>query len=326
MTSILLVKTSSLGDVVHNLPVVSDIHARFPRARVDWVVEESFAELPRLHPGVSTIIPVAIRRWRRQLLHRATWREIGAFRRALGANQYDYVVDTQGLLKSACITWQAHGLRCGYSAEAAREPLAARFYDRGYAIPRNLHAVERNRWLAAAALEYPPDLPLRYGIAAPARPDAEPYCVLLTATSRADKNWPDVQWLALGQLLNLRGYACVLPAGSKVERARAERLAQNMRRAQCAPPSNLTQLAGLLAGAAAVVGVDTGLTHLAAALGRPTVAVFGATDPMLTGVHAGAQAVNLGRMGQLPDAQEVAATLFELVASTAGAAAGATPT
>ncbi|MBL8470589.1 MAG: lipopolysaccharide heptosyltransferase I [Rhodocyclaceae bacterium] len=319
MTAILLVKTSSLGDVVHNLPVVSDIHARFPRARVDWVVEESFAELPRLHPGVTHIIKVAIRRWRRQLFRSATWREISAFRQQLRSCQYDYVVDTQGLLKSAWITWQAHGLRCGYCAEAAREPIAARFYDREFAIPRNLHAVERNRWLVAAALEYPPDLPLRYGIAAQSPSRGNPYCVLLTATSRADKNWPDVQWLALAQLLNLQGYDCVLPAGSPVERARAERLVQNMRRAQCAPPSNLSQLADLLAGAAGIVGVDTGLTHLAAALDRPTVAVFGATDPMLTGVHAGARAVNLGRLGQLPDAQEVAAMLFDLMEAAGSA-------
>jgi len=160
---ILLVKTSSLGDVVHNLPVASDIHARFPQARIDWVVEEGFADIPRLHPAVRKVIPVAVRRWRRTLFSAATWRELGAYRDSVRAERYDLVLDTQGLVKSALLAWQAAGPRAGYAAEAAREPLAARFYDATYVIPKNLHAVERNRWLAAAALDYGPNLPGRFG-------------------------------------------------------------------------------------------------------------------------------------------------------------------
>ncbi len=179
---ILLVKTSSLGDVVHNLPVASDIRARFPQARIDWVVEEGFADIPRLHPAVSRVIPVAVRRWRRALLSAATWRELRAYRDAVRAEAYDLVLDTQGLIKSALLARQARGKRAGYAAEAAREPLAARFYDAAYVIPKNLHAVERNRWLAAAAFGYEPNLPLDYGIAAAplAAPwlPAAPYCVL----------------------------------------------------------------------------------------------------------------------------------------------------
>jgi heptosyltransferase-1 len=307
---ILLVKTSSLGDVIHNLPVATDLRRRFPDAAIDWVVEESFADLPRLHPAVRRVIPVAVRRWRKAPFSPATWGEIGAFRRAVKAEFYDAVLDSQGLLKSALIAAQARGPKLGHAAGSAREPLAARFYDRTFAVPTILHAVERNRRLAAAAFGYAADeLPLDYGIDAP--PLAAPwlpagdYAVLLTATSRADKEWPEADWQALGQALIAMGMRCVLPAGSTAERERAGRLAATLDRAVAAPPLNLTELAGLIAGARIVIGVDTGLTHLAAALDRPTVAIFCGSDPTLTGVFAGARAVNLGSAGRAPGAGEV---------------------
>ena len=309
MRSILLVKTSSLGDVVHNLPVVSDIHARFPQARIDWVVEEGFADIPRLHPAVGRVIPVAVRRWRRALLSAATWRELRGFREAVREESYDLVLDTQGLIKSALLARLAQGKRAGYAAEAAREPFAARFYDATYAIPRNLHAVERNRWLAAAALGYEPNLPLDYGIAAAplAAPwlPAAPYCVLLSASSRADKLWPETDWLQLAAALNARGLACVLPGGSAEERARAARLAAGMEKAVAAPPLGIAELAQLLAGAQIVVGVDTGLSHIAAALGRLTLCLFSGSRPELTGVYAGKTAINLGDAGAPPSAGQV---------------------
>lgn len=312
---LLLVKTSSLGDVVHNLPVASDIRARFPDARIDWVVEEGFADIPRLHPAVSRVISVAVRRWRRSLLSAATWRELRVYRQAVRAEPYDLVLDTQGLIKSALLARTAAGRRAGYAAEAAREPLAARFYDDSYAIPKNLHAVERNRWLAAAALGYEPNLPLDYGIAAdpltaPWLP-AAPYCVLLTASSRADKLWPEADWLQLAAALNARGLACVLPGGSAEERARAARLAAGMAQGVAAPPLHIAELAQLLAGARIVLGVDTGLSHIAAALGRLTLAIFSGSQPGLTGVYAGDTAINLGSAGAPPTAEQVIETAME---------------
>ena len=315
MRSILLVKTSSLGDVVHNLPVASDIRARFPGARIDWVVEEAFADIPRLHPGVRRVIPVAVRRWRRNLLAAATWGELREYRTAVRSEHYDLVLDTQGLIKSALLTRQARGRCAGYAAEAAREPLAAHFYDAAYAIPKNLHAVERNRRLAAAALGYAPNLPLDYGIAAEplAAPwlPAAPYCVLLTASSRADKLWPEAGWLQLAAALNARGLVCVLPGGSAEERERAARLAGGMAQAVAAPPMGITELARLLAGARLVVGVDTGLSHIAAALGRLTFCLFAGSHPELTGVHAGDTAINLGGAGAAPTAGQVVAAVTE---------------
>lgn len=311
---ILLVKTSSLGDVIHNLPVASDIRRRLPDARIDWVAEEGFVEIPRLHPAVERVLPVAVRRWRKALLSPATWREIGEFHRLARADFYDAVIDTQGLLKSALLARAARGPKLGHAASSAREPLAARFYDRTFAIAREQHAVVRNRQLAAAALGYSLDgLPLDYGIAAaplaaPWLPAGE-HAVLLTATSRADKEWPEDDWRALGAALAATGLRCVLPGGSPAERERAARLAAGIGRAVAAPPLNLRELAGLMAGARVVVGVDTGLVHLAAALQRPTVALYCSSDPALTGVLGTARCANLGRMGQPPQASEVVDTV-----------------
>lgn len=318
MRSILLVKTSSMGDVIHNLPVVSDLRRHWPKLAIDWVVEEGFSELPALHPGVREVLPVAIRRWRRNLGQRATWREMAAFRRRLQATCYDLVIDTQGLLKSAAITWLADGLRCGYAREVAREPLAALAYHCRYIIPRNAHAVERNRWLAAAAAEYAPDLPLCYGLREDlARPDWAPqgdFVTLLTATSRDDKLWPEADWITLGQALHARGLPALLPAGSAVERARAERIAAKIPGATVAPPVRLSELAGAMQATRGVIGVDTGLTHLAAALERPVIALFVATEPGLTGVYGDARAKNLGGPGAAPQAAEVLALAERLFA------------
>lgn len=322
---ILLVKTSSLGDVVHNLPVVGDIVRHVPHAVIDWVVEEGFAELPPLHPGVHRVIPVALRRWRKSPFTAATWREIAEARRQLRAEQYDIILDSQGLLKSALIASQARstpGARIGHDRGSAREPLAAMFYDKTIAVPRDLHAVLRNRLLAARAFGYEPEPRIDYGIVAPplaTPPLAAPwlpkagYAVLLTATSRADKEWPEPDWQALGSALIATGLTCVLPGGSESERQRAARLANNLGRAVAAPPMNLTELAGLMAGATLVVGVDTGLVHLAAALGRPTFALYCASDPKLTGVLAGEHAINLGGVGTPPKAGDVVAEALKLL-------------
>ena len=310
----LLVKTSSLGDVIHNLPVVTDLRAHFPDAAIDWVVEEGFADIARLHPGVRRVIPVALRRWRKSLASPATWREMRAFRATLQAENYDLVIDTQGLMKSALITRMARGRRCGYAASSAREPLAARFYDATFEVPGSLHAVERNRRLAALAAGYTASATPDYGIAVPPAPTfASPNAVLLTATSRDDKLWPEDRWIAAGRALHQRGLSCLLPAGSATERERATRIAQAIPGAVALPPLSLPELAAQLADARIVIGVDTGLVHLAAALGRPTLALFCASDPALTGVVASTPAINLGSRGRPPSVEHVLAAALPLL-------------
>lgn len=324
---ILLVKTSSLGDVIHNLPVATDLRQQFPTARIDWMVEEGFADIPRLHPAVERVIPVALRRWRKALFSPRTWAEFGAFGDLLDQAAYDVVLDTQGLLKSALLALKAplggDGVRVGMDRDSAREPLAARFYHRRYAVARGRHAVERNRQLAAAAFGYTVPATLDYGIEAlPLRADwlgEAPYAVLLTATSRADKLWPEAHWVELGRALAASGRRVVLPSGSPEEQARARRIAEALpdaaAAAVAAPPLSIAMLAQLFAGADRVIGLDTGLTHLAAALDRPTVALFTGSDPVLTGVHAGPRAINIGGAGQTPAVADVLAAMACVLAA-----------
>lgn len=329
---LLLVKTSSLGDVVHALPVASDLRRKFPGLEIDWVVEEAYADIPHLHPAVRHVIPIALRRWRRSLTRAATWREMRTALAALRADDYDLILDVQGLVKSALLvamtrrTPDGDGRRCGYGRGAARERLATAFYDDGFDIPKDLHAVERNRRLAAAACGYACDLPLDYGIAAscaapvdrPSWHGPEPCAVLLTGTSREEKLWPEDRWIGLMASLAGHGLRSVLPAGSPAERDRAERLAAALPATTVvAPPLPLAALAGLCANARLVVGLDTGLTHLAVALGRPTLALFGGSDPLLTGAYAGNPPTtplrNLGASGAAPDVAAACAAASELL-------------
>jgi heptosyltransferase-1 len=307
-SQILLVKTSSMGDVIHNLPVVSDLRARFPEAHIDWVVEESFADIPRLHPDVREVFPVAMRRWKKRLLLPATWREIGAARRAIAATDYDVVLDTQGLIKSAWISRWAQGVRLGHAADSAREPLAARAYDATFSVPKHLHAVERNRQLAAAALGYALTPEVDYGLAS-AHSENSRSVVFLTATSRDDKLWAEANWVNLGRALAARGLSLLLPGGNYDERERAERIARHIPNAQAIPPMRLTDLATLIAHARFAVGVDTGLAHLAAAVKTPILALYTATDPGLTGVLGADWFKNLGGKGKPPTMQEALTAL-----------------
>lgn len=308
MQRILLVKTSSLGDVVHNLPVVSDIAAAHPGALIDWVVEEGFSAIPALHPGVRRVIPIAIRRWRKGWLNRGTRRDINDFIRELRAVEYDAVIDSQGLLKSALVTRAAHGRRYGLDWSSSREPLSL-FYDRTFDVPRSQPAVERNRVLAARALGYTPPPEVTYGIRAmstdPRWRVPDRYAVLIHATSADRKLWPEDRWIALGTALNARGIASVLPWGSDRERARSERLSRAIPGSVVPLPLDLAALASVLERAVCAIGVDTGLTHLAGALGVATIGIYAATDPALTGLYGCPRAVNLGGIGAAPDVDVV---------------------
>lgn len=321
--SILLVKLSSLGDVVHNLPVATDIRRHFPDAIIDWVVEEAFAAIPLLHSGVRRVIPVAIRRWRKRPFAEDTRRAFSDFRQALRQDRYDAVIDTQGLLKSAILARMARGRRHGLDWKSSREPLRL-FYDRTYSIPWSLHAVERNRLLAAQALGYPRSESLQYGIASrtadvamlsaklPAGFLDRPFAVLLHSTSAQSKEWPEQRWSQLGAQLADKGIASILPFGSEAERLRSTRLAAHIPGAVVPPRLSLDSLAALLSRTLVAVGVDTGLTHLAVALGRPSIGLYCATDPAATGLYGSPVAVSLGGVGHAPSVEEVFAEVERL--------------
>lgn len=322
MKRILLVKTSSLGDVIHNLPVVNDILAHEPNAKIDWVVEEAFADIPRMHPNVQEVFTVAVRRWRKQLLRRQTWQEINQYKRLLSSKRYDLVIDTQGLVKSAIMACGAHGEKHGYDKHSIREPLASRFYNKTYSIDYQLHAVQRVRTLAAFILGYAvPTTAPDYGIQGLAKIEApliaqlkHPFMMALHATSRDAKLWPETQWVALGLALNEQGYNIALPWANQAEQARALRIATQLPNAIVLPKLRIAEMTSVIAKAHASIGVDTGLSHLSAALKIPTVAIYTDTNPKRTGVMAArnAQVVNLGGKNQNPTVPSVLAALKEI--------------
>jgi len=295
------VKTSSLGDVVHQCPAVSEAARNLPAAEIDWVVEEAFAGVPAMHASVRRVIPVALRRWRRAPWRPSAWREFASFRKSLAGERYDAIIDTQGLIKSALIASLANGPRHGLDRASEREPLARFFYKHVHPVPWALHPVERNRRLTAQALGYAVEGPPEYGLSVEA-PQRVARCVFLTMTSRPEKLWPEERWIELGRSLAM---PIVLPWGTADERARAERIALAVGpAASVAPSMALRELAGLFAASSRVVGVDTGLTHLAAALGCRTVGLYCGTDPVLYGLRA-PHAVSLGALGRPPAVDEV---------------------
>jgi len=290
---VLLIKTSSLGDVIHTLPALTDAMNALPGIQFDWVVEEGFAEIPTWHPAVANVIPVAIRRWRKNLWQTVKNGEWRRFKRRLRDTRYDLVIDAQGLLKSAWLTRYVKAPVAGLDKTSAREPMAARFYDRPYAVARGQHAVERLRQLFAQALGYRVPAGLGdYGLdrsrLLTATNDA-PFVLFLHGTTWDTKHWPELYWRQLAERMIGQGLEVRLPWGNPAEKARAERIAVGLDNAVVLPKLNLAGVARVLASAQGCVAVDTGLGHLAAALDVPTLSLFGPTNPGLTGAYGRSQ-------------------------------------
>lgn len=300
---VLIVKTSSMGDVLHTLPALTDAVQALPGIRFDWVVEEGFAQIPSWHEAVERVIPVAIRRWRKAWFSAPVKAERKAFRDAVRAVRYDAIIDAQGLVKSAAlVTRLAHGVKHGMDWSTAREPLASLFYNRKHHIARQQHAVERTRELFAASLGYAkPPTQGDYAIALHFTGDtaARPYAVFLHATTRDDKHWPEEHWRALIALLADSRLRIKLPWGAPHEEARARRLADGFDFVDVLPKMSLSDVAQTLAGARFVVSVDTGLSHLTAALDRPNITLYGPTDPGLIGGYGKNQYAHRSDSGKM---------------------------
>ena len=313
---ILVVRPSSLGDVVYALALAADVRRAYPEARIDWVAEEPFAALPALDADIAQVIPVALRRWRGSLLRGATWREFGVFRRAVRSTRYDAVIDLQEQLKGAIIARIARGRRHGLHASSIREPFATLLHDVHHRVDRDIHFLTKCRRVAADALAYEVDGPPRWRWRplpeAPLTPQG-PYAMLVTATSRESKLWPEARWRELVAHLARADVATVLPWGTPREHARCMRIAEGVDTALVPPRQSLAGCAALLSRATLAVGVDTGLTHLSAALGTPTVAVFTETDARLAGVAiCGPQARDLGGNGVVPAFLDVVAAVADV--------------
>lgn len=310
MKDVLFIKTSSLGDVIHHMPAVTDARRARPDLRLAWVVEEAFAPLARLHPGIDEVITVASRRWRKALMSASTWSEMRQRFAMLRAKSYDCIIDTQGLARTGLIARIARGERHGYDRDSIREPLASLFYDVRHSVSRDLHAVERNRRLTALALGYAVEGAPDYGLSRSvfATP-SEPYVIFLHATAQARKEWPVENWIALGRTLNEQGIQIVLPWGTETERLRSEAIAKALPKARVPDRAPLDQVARLIANARGVVGVDTGLLHLAAALSVPLTAIFAGSQPRLTGPVGSGPMTVLGANGAPPSIDDVRAAV-----------------
>lgn len=324
--NILLVRVSSMGDVLHNLPMVADIARHFPDANIDWVVEEGYVSLVRLNPRVRNIIPFALRRWRKSLGKAETRAEIKGFFRQLREVEYDYVFDTQGLLKTGIIMGAARIVKGGQKVGLANgsegsgyEGVSRIFHSKSIPTDPRTHAVARGRIVAGAALGYAVDTPADFGLpllsAADVRPawmPAEPYIVYFHGTARDAKKWAPANWIALGQAL--APWTILLPWGSEKERLEAEALAAGLPNARVLPKLSMADANLLARHARLAIGVDTGLTHIAAAFNVPTVEIYADSPRWKTEGNWSPRIINLGDQGAPPSVAEVLAAAQRLLA------------
>ncbi len=287
---VLIIKLTSMGDVLHLLPALSDLYKQYPEVSVDWMVEDSFAEIPVWHPSVNRIISVATRRWRS--LNKQNVTEFYSFVKELRMEKYDVVLDAQGLMKSAGLGLFARldkgGKRIGFSADSIKESFAAKLYKQKISIAKDQHAIDRLRQLLGKAFDYSVSdkSPLNYQIKLPARIKGSSNhrtIFFLHGTTWPSKHLPDQIWRDLVDLVTDDGYQIKMCWGNDLERARAEWIAQSNVDVEVLAKLSLTELATKIQDVAGVISVDTGLGHLAAALGIPTTSVYGATDASLTG-------------------------------------------
>jgi heptosyltransferase-1 len=314
-----------MGDVLHNMPIVADIVRHFPDAQIDWVVEEAFVDLVRLNPRVRKIIPFALRRWRKKLFSKAVRGEIAAFKKLLRAETYDVILDTQGLTKTGIIMALAHGAAkvglANGTEGSGYEAVSRIFHTLSVPVGIHTHAVLRGRLVAARALGYSEDLEQvapDFGLIAPDPagydwlPDTR-YAVFFHGTAGAAKKWPAHDWITLGKHLQQRGYPVLLAWGNSHEHLEAEQLAAHIPGATVLPKLSMMEAITLAQRAALAVGVDTGLTHIAAAYGTPTVEIYSASPRWKTEGNWSDSIINLGDQGSPPDVAQVIAAADQLI-------------
>lgn len=313
---ILIVRSSSLGDLVHMLPAISDIAKYVPEAQIDWVAEDSFKEIPSWHPAVHEVIPMAHRRWRKSWFSSQSCAERKRFKEKLRATNYDVVLDMQALMKSIWVVCQTRGVRHGLDWKSAREPLASLFYNVKHKVNFWQPAVTRQRLLAAAAFGYEysgnPDFGL-HGFTE--NTPIQDYAVIMPSASRDDKLWPEEDWFAVFDHLSQAGLDLKLLAGNEKETARAQEMIKHYRNAQVLPRMNLTGVVQTIAPARIMIGLDSGLTHLSAALGRPTIGIYSASTPVRTPLVGADFTASLGDRG-VPPSREIVLSKLALALSS----------
>lgn len=313
---VLIVKTSSMGDVIHALPAISDLAHAVPGIEIDWLVEKGFAAMPQQHHAVNRVITLQWRKWRKSLRSPDTRLSLLQWRAEMSQTSYDMVIDLQGLLKSAAFACFAKGPRAGYDCSSIREPLASFFYRQKAHVPKNLHAIDRCRQLMSQLMGYllpctPPDFGLHANAQAWTPGPPGPFAVLIPCASRPEKLWPQANWIAIGQDLRARGWQVVIMWGSPQEETMAQAISESMG-GHVPPFLTVAQAADTLAKAEAVIGLDTGMSHLAAAHGRPTVGIYCDHEPGLAGLRGAGPVLSLGGKGQVPSVAQVRAALQQV--------------
>lgn len=307
---ILIVRTSSLGDLVHILPAISDISQHVPDAQIDWIVEDSFTEIPGWHDAINQVIPVSHRKWRKNWWSKQTRQQRHALKQDLSSRKYDIILDMQGLMKSIWLVRQTNGLRHGLNLTSAREPLASFFYKIKHKVKFWQPAVTRQRLLASLALGYtysgPPDYGLQKFINTA---NIQPYAVIMPSASRDDKLWAQSNWHLVFKHLQNLGLAIKVVSGNDIEIQRAKQLAQGFDNIEIMPRMNLTNVAELIASSSIMIGLDSGITHLSAGLSRPTIAIYIASTPLRTPLQGVAYTASLGERGNPPSAQTILAAI-----------------
>ena len=313
-----------MGDVLHNMPIVADIVRHFPEAQIDWVVEEAFVDLVRLNPRVRKIIPFALRRWRKKLFSKTVRAEMSAFKKMLQAETYDVILDTQGLTKTGVIMGLAHGgAKVGLAngtEGSGYEAISRIFHTLSVPVGIHTHAVLRGRLVAARALGYTENLeqtPPDFGLIAPLSADYDwlpntNYTVFFHGTAGAAKKWPAHDWITLGKHMQQRGYPVLLAWGNSHEHLEAQQLAAHIPAATVLPKLSMMEAITLAQRAVLAVGVDTGLTHIAAAYGTPTVEIYAASPRWKTQGNWSDKIINLGDQGCPPDVKQVIAAADQL--------------
>lgn len=294
---VLIIKMSSLGDIIHTLPALTDAARALDNIQFDWVVETAFQDIPRWHPKVRRVIPIALRHWRKNIKRTLKTGEFKQFIQQLRAEEYDLIIDAQGLIKSAAVAFCARGQRVGLDKKSAREPLASLLYQQTISADKEQHAVEKVRELFAKALKYPrPAYPVDYGIdisqlttliSLPRRP----YIMFLHGTTWATKHWPESYWCALAKKASQKGVQVLLTWGNELEKIRAQKIVAYCQAQRLTvipymlPKLSLNEITYVIANAQATVAVDTGLGHIAAMMNVPTLSLYGPTFPAFTGAY-----------------------------------------
>ncbi len=317
MKKILIVKTSSLGDIVHNFPAVTDVRKNFPNVTLDWLVEEKFASLAKLHEGVDSVLTVSLRRWRSEMKPVKFFKEVRDFFRKLRVNEYSAIVDTQGLFKSAILAKIARGKSFGLDLKSSREPVSY-FYDYTFSVPKNAHAIERNRQLVSQSLGYHIDTEARFGLKItsdryPRSLKRIPYAILIPFTSNDKKRWKFENWISVGNFLNKMNLSVLFIVGNTRNHREAQKICRRIKDSTTYPISKINEITDVINNCVTLIGVDTGLTHLALAIGKPTIGIFSATDPAKTGLYTNKNAFNVGKPGSYPTCSQVIGHLNEIL-------------